>query len=73
MANKENTAYVRLDRQALETIEKVMAEKGLTKSSAINTVIREWAEMRKNFVTVPLKGAVVEGGKITIEEELARR
>ena len=29
--------------------------------------------MRKSFVTVPLKGAVVEGEVITIEEELARR
>lgn len=73
MENKENTVYARLDSQAIEAVEKIMAEKGLTKSSAINTIIREWAEMKKQYVTVPIKGAVIEDGKITIAEELARR
>ena len=42
-------------------------------SLALGMIIREWAEMKKQYVTVPIKGAVIEDGKITIAEELARR
>ena len=71
--NKNAGTYARLDDTAEQAVSNLMSEKGLTKSSAVNTIIREWAEMRKNFITIPIKGAVVDGGKITIEEELARR
>ena len=65
MAKNEAT-YTRLDDKAEQAVSTLMSEKGLTKSSAVNTIIREWSEMKKQYVTVPL-------AKISIEEELARR
>jgi len=71
--NKTKIMSIRVDEQEDEILAKKSNEIGLGKAATVRLIIREWAEMRKNFVTVPIKGAVVEGGKITIEEELARR
>jgi antitoxin component of RelBE/YafQ-DinJ toxin-antitoxin module len=63
---KNAGTYARLDDKAEEAVSTLMSDKGLTKSSAINTIIREWSEMKKQYVTVPV-------AKITLEEEFTRR
>ena len=70
---KTKIAYIRLDEQAEAAIAEKIDQTSVNQSDAIRMIIREWAEMRKQYVTVPIAGVVAEDGKMTIEEELARR
>lgn len=65
--NKTNFTNMRLDDFEESIITEKMNATGLGKAAAIRLIIREWSEMRKQYVTIPLVG------KISIDEELARR
>jgi hypothetical protein len=44
-----------LTQAEIDTIELLAKDKSLSASSALRLIIREWAEMRKEYVTVPAK------------------
>ena len=66
---KNAGTYARLDDIAEQAVSGLMADKGLTKSSAVNTIIREWAEQKKLYMTVPVAGVIREE---TVEEDIER-
>jgi len=61
---KDKIAYIRLDKEAEEIIATKISETGLSQSAAIRMIIREWAEMKKQFVTIPIKGFVDDVGRV---------
>jgi antitoxin component of RelBE/YafQ-DinJ toxin-antitoxin module len=61
---KDKIAYIRLDKEAEEIIATKISETGLNQSAAIRMIIREWAEMKKQFVTIPIKGFVDDVGRV---------
>ena len=69
---KRKIAYIRLDEQSEQAIAEKIALTGVNQSEAIRLIIREWAEMKRGYVTVPIAGTVKDG-IITIQEELDRR
>jgi len=58
---KRKIAYIRLDEKSEEAIAEKIASTGVNQSEAIRLIIREWAEMRKGYVTVPVVGTVKDG------------
>jgi hypothetical protein len=57
-------AYIRLDPQAENGIALKIAETGVNQSEAIRLIIREWVEMKKYFVKIPVKGFVDDAGNV---------
>jgi hypothetical protein len=64
--NKTKFITMRADEHVREIVDNRAKETGLKQADVIAQIIREWSEMKKQYVTVPL-------AKISIEEELARR
>jgi len=84
--NKTKFTTIRLDENERAAVDSKMNETGLGQAAAIRLIIREWSEMKKQYITVPVKGTVNPDGTITwkmrekkwsapitIEEELDRR
>lgn len=69
---KTKITYARFDEKEDEIVTNKSEELGISKAGAIRLIIREWAEMKKGFVTVPVVGTIKDG-IITIQEELDRR
>ncbi len=57
-------AYIRLDPQAENGIAQKITETGVNQSEAIRLIIREWVEMKKYFVKVPIKGIIDDAGNV---------
>jgi len=76
-SNKNKTTYLRLDDQSEEIIKGVMNQKSLSKVAAIRLIIREWAEMKDRYVTIPkIKLEELKAWRSSpegIQEELDRR
>lgn len=71
---KDKFTPMRLDEKEEAIVAEMMDRTGLGKAAAIRLIIREWAEMKKQYITIPKVGIIKgENGVITIEEELARR
>jgi antitoxin component of RelBE/YafQ-DinJ toxin-antitoxin module len=58
MTKKDKIAYVRLDKKSQEILDKKVSEIGLSQSSVIRMIILEWAEMKKDYITIPVRGYV---------------
>ncbi len=61
---KSKIAYLRHDEVTEKAVFEKMQETGLDQSKAIRMIIREWAEMRKGYVTVPVKGYIDDLGRV---------
>jgi len=66
---KDKIAYIRLDKEAEEIITAKISETGLSQSGAIRMIIREWAEMKKQFVTIPIKGYIDDSDAVQYPED----
>jgi antitoxin component of RelBE/YafQ-DinJ toxin-antitoxin module len=63
-ANKNKIAYIRLDKEAEEIIATKISETGLSQSGVIRMIIHEWAKMKKQFITIPIKDFVNDAGVV---------
>lgn len=67
---KDKIAYIRLDDTAEAAVAEKMNLTGLDQSKAIRIIIREWAEMKKQYITIPKVGIVKgENGVIAMNQE----
>ena len=63
MANKKAGIFVRLDEETETAVVDLVDSKSITKSGAIRLIIREWAQMKRQTVTVPVEGTIT-GDKV---------
>lgn len=61
-ATKNKIVYLRHDELTEKIVAEKMKETGLDQSKAIRMIIREWAEMKKQYITVPIKGFIDAAG-----------
>jgi len=74
---KRKIAYIRLDEQSEEAIAQKIKDTGVNQSEAIRLIIREWSQMKAQYITVPVVGKV-EGNLIQaiepdLDKEIERR
>ena len=58
---KDKIAYIRLDDTAEAAVAEKMNQTGLDQSKAIRMIIREWAAMKKQYITIPKAGYIKDG------------
>jgi len=61
---KDKIAYIRLDEITEKAVSEKMELTGLDQSKAIRLIIREWAEMKKQYTTVPVVGKITQDGTV---------
>jgi hypothetical protein len=59
--NKTNFTSIRLDDQEKDVVDSKMKQTGLGQAAAIRLIIREWSEMQKKFIIVPVNGVIKDG------------
>jgi len=64
---KRKIAYIRLDEQSEQAIAEKIALTGVNQSEAIRLIIREWAEMKKQYTTVPVVGKITQDGTVEFD------
>lgn len=74
--NKTKFTTIRLDEAERQAVEGKMNDTGLGQAAAIRLIIREWSEMKKLYMTVPVSGVIRDGAVIkkpeTMEEAASR-
>jgi hypothetical protein len=70
---KTITKAFSLNEEEVRIIHAFAKEKGLSYSSAIRLIIREWAEMKKQYVTVRVNGFVDDAGNVQYSDAPADR
>lgn len=58
--NKTKFTTIRLDETERQAVDAKMNETGLGQAAALRIIIREWSEMKKQYVTVPVVGVIKE-------------
>jgi antitoxin component of RelBE/YafQ-DinJ toxin-antitoxin module len=66
--NKTNFINIRIDDQEKAIVQKKMDDTGLGLAASVRVIIREWAEMRKGYITVPIRGIVKADGVVAMKE-----
>ena len=66
--NKTNFINIRIDDQEKAIVQKKMDDTGLGLAASVRVIIREWSEMKKQYVTVPISGYVNADGSVKFNE-----
>ena len=62
--NKTKFTTIRLDENERAAVDSKMNDTGLGQAAAIRLIIREWSEIKKQYITVPIEGIVSKDGTI---------
>ncbi len=73
VANKNKIAYLRHDEVTEKLVSQKMRETGLDQSKAIRVIIREWAQMKEQYITLPVKGFIDDAGNVRYSDAPADR